>query len=127
MSAELVRAAVIRSPNDNDTDDDFQGRLFTCGTTVLAHELPAHWHGRWVIVQNEGSAVARIGFSKRPGATFEHTPVAAAAGALANPRIGVGAIQQRKLPDWNPNGEKCYFVRRSAAATELFIELGDGE
>lgn len=129
MSAELVKAARVRVPNDiGRTANDYGCRLYTVTTSAQANALPDSWGGRWIIIRNVGSVEAHFAFSRSSSAAINTSPTATAAGATDQvaSRIAAGEVQQRQLPAWDVSVE-TYFVRKSSAATELLLELGDGE
>ena len=129
MSAELVKAARIRVPNDiGRTANDYGCRLDTVTSSSLTNLVPQAWSGRWVMIRNVGSVEAHFAFSKNSAATIDSAPTATAAGATDQvaTRIASGEVQQRQLPEWGVT-ETLYLVREATSSTELLLELGDGE
>ena len=79
MSAELVKAAKIRSPNDRKrTANDYGNKLYTCGSSIARNALPAEFSGRWYILTNRGSVEAHYAFSPLADAAIDPTPTASA-------------------------------------------------
>jgi hypothetical protein len=127
MSAEEVKAARIRAPNDfGRTANDFGGKLFDCTTTHQAHALPASWKGKWIILHNRGSVAAHFAFSAHSDAEVD--PAATAIAAGEEDKVGeildAGEKQHRLLPKFGDN-DTCYFVRECASSTtSVHIALG---
>ena len=128
MSAEEVKAARIRAPNDyGRTANDFGGLLFDCTTTHQAHALPAAWKGKWIILHNRGSVAVHFAFSASSTAEVDPAVAATAAGASAKvaATLEPGEKQHRQLPKFGDN-DTAYFVREcGSTTTTIHIELGE--
>ena len=135
MSAEEVKAAIVRAPFDYaGVANDFGARKFTGGvaateTTHKADAVPRDWQGQWVELYAVGGSV-HYAFSLDASAEVDRAVAATAAGASV--KVGgvvpSGEVRHVKIP--KPTGDlpnttpDVYFVRESdTVGTIVYMRL----